>query len=611
MLRKHLHRLLIILLTGLLCACTESDGAKTEHGDTGQTADEGTSPDDPGVDPGESEDPGEPPADEAPAGDTAPDEGKEPVPETCAGHDYDFKNLLPGPCQTGYDADLARKARLVDRQWTTFNAAAHGLSSDVGVAEEDRALVEGWLSEKDDWDFEAYAGKPATEVISSHHKVAGLYGGVGAAADAYRYGVLRDQGYPKAEVDQARKQLLRAMDAIHLATRITGVPGVIARGFGRIDLPGDGQNVTTVPLKDGDGNPLPEPKNNGTWREDFSGEYPNYRWEDSCSRDMYVGWVSAYAAVWEVIAEDPAFSDELKQRLRKDATDIARELMVVRDGVHDLEIPDADGRTTYHGYLHENTIDRVYVPGPLNGFTAMMSVGIVAAWVYVTGDADLEAWFEDELLAKRRIHEVARDKVGLVVDLGEVSNYSNYNMAFQGGWLAISYLRNEEARAAVREGLGPGLYDRPGRGRQPREIGHSLFDFTWAAAKGDYSAHRPMTEEPDLDALESGLWTLRHWREPPTWGEGILNCPDAVCDCDDPEVSSSECTAEDGRPLTVLGCVGRNCDLICVEPLPITIRPTSNYYWRSNPYRPNGGGGGLLPSVDFRIAYWMARWARR
>jgi hypothetical protein len=32
---------------------------------------------------------------------------------------------------------------------------------------------------------------------------------------------------------------------------------VIARGIARTDLPGDGQNVTVVPLFDDQGNPLP------------------------------------------------------------------------------------------------------------------------------------------------------------------------------------------------------------------------------------------------------------------------------------------------------------------------------------------------------------------
>ena len=69
----------------------------------------------------------------------------------------------------------------------------------------------------------------------------------------------------------------------------------------------------------------------------------------------------------------------------------------------------------------------------------------------------------------------------------------------------------------------------------------------------------------------------------------------------------------DGSHLTVLGEVGRNGDLLTAEPLPMAIRSASNYYWRSNPYVPNGGadGPGMYPGPDFRFAYWLGRWARR
>ena len=63
----------------------------------------------------------------------------------------------------------------------------------------------------------------------------------------------------------------------------------------------------------------------------------------------------------------------------------------------------------------------------------------------------------------------------------------------------------------------------------------------------------------------------------------------------------------------MLGYVGRNDALITEEPVPMRIRPISNFYWRSGPYIPNGGsnGPGMYSGVDFRLAYWAARWVRR
>ena len=92
---------------------------------------------------------------------------------------------------------------------------------------------------------------------------------------------------------------------------------------------------------------------------------------------------------------------------------------------------------------------------------------------------------------------------------------------------------------------------------------------------------------------------------PPFWDIARTNC-------DDTEIASGSCTADDGTHLDVLGYVGRNDELITVQPIPFAVRPPSNYYWRSNPYDPNGGGDGsrLIPGVDFRYTYWYGRWVK-
>ena len=148
--------------------------------------------------------------------------------------------LLPGLGQEGYNEELEQLARLYDRQFYAFNAFPSAANQDLSVdplEEADREAIRAFLQDGDGWDFEAETGLKETDIITSWHKVAGLYGGVGMAADAYRYGVLRDQGYDEVEIDRAREFLLRVLDSLHLATSITGVPGVIARGFIRTDVP--------------------------------------------------------------------------------------------------------------------------------------------------------------------------------------------------------------------------------------------------------------------------------------------------------------------------------------------------------------------------------------
>jgi len=527
--------------------------------------------------------------------------------------------LLPGPHQPGFDAALERKATRYDRQHLLLNCAGNGINADAVVSParpDDRRLIEDFLRATDGWDFEAWSGKPVFDVIAGFEKVAGLYAGVGVAADAYRYGTLRDQGYPRVEVDRAREFLRRGIQGLFTAVEITGADGVIARGFCRTDIPTSMAGQQTTPLFDPAGNPLPPEKNNGTWRMDNSPDrrFPQTIWEDSCSRDQFIGWVAAFAAVWEVIRDDAAFDRALKDRLQAYAGRIGRSLMVKRTGgpgslgrAFDLEIFDADGRTTFHGYLNENCFDRVYLAWlPFkDGMYALMSLGIVAALAYCSEDPVLEEYLYGHLIGERGLDAIALDnQIG--VNVWIQTNYSAVNMAFQGALLAQRYLREPELREKIRFVTETHLYknDPPRLTLQPEEYAYSLFDFTCAAALTGSSAFSPMTaSRDDGGALERGTRTLYDFHEPPYWDEPVTNC-------DAQEIDSGNCVLNDGTRVRVLGEVGRNGDLITDKPIPQAVRPPSNYHWRSNPYKPNGEGDGsrLLPGVDFRYAYWFARW---
>ena len=526
--------------------------------------------------------------------------------------------LLPGPGEEGYDPDLEAKARLYDRQHLIFNCAGNGINADATVAAanvEDRELIESFLQTTDEWDFEAWAGKPVFDVITAYHKVAGLYGGVGIAADAYRYGVLRDQAYDEAEVERAREFLKRDIEGLFIAVEITGTPGVIARGYQRTDIPGDTSYIELVPVFDEHGNPMPPEKTNGAWHPDNSvdGRFPNIIWEDSCSRDQFIGWASAFGALWEVIADDPTFEQESKDKLQQYASEIGRNLMVLHEappwqGLFDLEIIDADGRTTYHGYLNENAFDRIYLPFmPFkDGMYALMALGIVSALTYCAEDPVLDEYLYDHLIGERHLDTIAQNHQ-LGVNLGWQTNYSATNMAMAGALLAQRFIDDRDVRNKIRFATRTHLYLNGPLllSRQPEEYAYSLFDFTYAAAIGGASVFNPFVDEPDRDAIARGVQTLFDFATPPYWNEALINCDEA-------ELESGVCELNNGQVVTVLGEVGRKGTLICVEPIPQAVRPPSNYHWRSCPYTPNGegDGSGLLPGVDFRWAYWYGRWVR-
>lgn len=528
-----------------------------------------------------------------------------PWPE-CGTYQYSWQGLLAGPGDPGFDEKLYRLARMYDRGWTTFNSP-FGLNADARVSLSNtkaRALIEDFVRNSDSWDFKAYSGLDVKDVVEGWGDSVGLYGGAGAAADALRYMVLRDRGEACEEIELARKRLFPVLEGLHIATAITGVPGVIARSITRKDLPGNAEREVT-PLFDENGNPLPPEKNNGTLRADNSGLYPDWIWTDSCSRDMLVGWAHAYAVVYEAIRNDPGFDEQLKQRLRDDAKAIGMSLATVRESGYDLEIRDADGRMTFHGILNENAIDREYVEGANNGFYAMMALGIVSAFAFVAEDESLISYIKNELIGKRHLELIARDHM-MWVDMGVGSNFSNYNMAFTAAWLAMRYTPDAEARTILREATARSLYNVPGSERQPVEMKQSWYDFVYAGGMTGGSVFEPPSQPPDEAAIKRGIETLLEFKVPPFYDFMVVNC-------DESEVASKSCTAEDGTHLDILGPLGWKGDLVAKQPVPMRIRPPSNYYWRSNPYTFNGGGTGetLLPGVDFRIAYWTARFMRR
>lgn len=525
-----------------------------------------------------------------------------PAPPACGTGPVDRGAALPGPGQDGHDAALAAGVLARDRAAVAVTAWATGATCEVSVADpDDQARVAAFLADPAaGWDLEAATGLPPTDIVDQWWKAAGAYAGVAIAADAFRYATLRDEGADCADVEQARARLQVSLDTLHMAQAITGAEGTIARGFARKDLPGGGE-VETTPLFDEAGAPLPAEKDNGTWREDASGLYPDMVWEDSCSRDQYVGWIAGMAAAWEAIRDDDAFAEADKASLQADAEALARSLMVVRESGYDLEIRDADGRTTYHGLLHEESIDRVYVPGARNGQNAVMVLGIVGALAFVAEEPEIDAWLADTLIAERDIPGIARDNLASLIDLGTSTNFSNYNMAFLGGWLAGRYTCDDDARAAANEGIRA-LYARPDEDRQPIEQEQALYDLVDAFAVGGATAWASGEAAPDAAALAKMARVLGDVRPAPFWDVAVENC-------DADEVAAGVCTLLDGTVVTLWEGLE---DATAVEPVPMAVRPSSNYYWRSNPYEVNGTGSGttLYPNVDVRFVYWAARWAR-
>lgn len=519
----------------------------------------------------------------------------EPPPPACGSLAYEWQGMLAGPSEPGFDDALEAIALRHDRMHFAITALPTGLAGDISIAPDDPTARDAIaaFADGDGWSYDG-------DGIAGWQKATGAFAGLSAAADAYRYGTLRDQGYPCADIEIARAQLVRAIEALHLVTAVTGEAGLVARSLSHRDFPG-ASDVVTTPLFDGQGNPLPPEKTNGTFRDDASGEHPEIVWEDGCSRDQIIGWAIGIGAVWEVVHADGTFDPTLLAQLQADASAIAHQLMIVRDSGYDLEIWDPDGRVTPNGFLNEHNIDGNYV-GFQNGQHAIMSTGIVAALAYAADDPEVDEYLATLLDDRDLVHIAA---TALLIDFGAGTNYSNYNMAFSGLWLAARYVEDPDARAEL-AAVAEQLYRNPGYDYHADLLGQSFFDFTYAIAIADASARADTHGAPDEAALARGVATLQAFPAVPAWDSTVTNCDEA-------EIADGTCTLGDGTVVQVLGTVGHNDALVVDTPIAIATRPPSNFYWRSNPYEPNGGGDGTNApsSSDFRFAYWIARWSRR
>ena len=494
-------------------------------------------------------------------------------------------------------AVLVQKAAGHWRQFATFNSLPFGLSLDAFPVADQRDLITAFF--KQDLDFQAFSGKHPFAVLTGYgeHGDLGMFGGVATAADAFRYMLLRDGKGETGDVAAARQRVLAAIEAWHVQTTATGGDGCVARGVMKKTPP-----VSTDPAVPG-GIPATTPltdTTDGHWREDRSGQYPDWIWLDSVSRDQLIGYVFAIGVLWDAIADDPDVPQAVKDGLKADATAMAKRLMrkvAVTDGGDpiDLVITDWTGKPVpFHDLNPCELLPGTVVSdctGQGNGFNAAMGLATVRTAYHIGGDLDVGRWYYEDLIAKRQMHLTVRDTLALIYT-GPSTNYSNVNMAATAMYGLCRYESDPDLSAFYRGVLADQFYA-PGVDRQPKGLQQSFFDLMYAGLKNGGT---------DEAAVTDGLVTLSDWPDAPAFD-------DAVTNCDDAEIASRQCVCLDGTTqLELLGNVGHNQSLEAKQVVPERLRPGSDFMWRSDPHDPNGGGSGmLLPGGDYLAAYYLGR----
>ncbi len=529
------------------------------------------------------------------------------------------QSLIPGPGQPGSNPALHALAGAYDRQFHTFNAMLFGISLDPFIPDpNDRALVAAFLAqtaEPDFLTFTASLGTPRSvaDVIGSYdeHGDIGMFGGVPAGADAFRYAVLRDSGAAPADVGAARADLLRAIASFNVYARITGEPGTIARGIRLVSEAGAPPEA--LPPTCGDA----WDRGTNVWRTDQTGQFPGWYWLDNTSKDQLLGYVFALGAFWDAVALDPSIPQTIRDDLQANALAMGRSLMQpveVRPGTSiDLVIRDANGcATRFHDLNPREVVLGGSPPLVLDetsnnriGFNALAALGIVRTLYHVSGDPVLRSYYYDELIDARGYATVVNSGAARLRNMFAntciagnclVTNFSNVNMAFVSIYGVLRYETDPALRSAYQTILQDDLWTGP-RPHMGLEIQQAFFNLLYAGFRAGAT---------DDAQANNAAASLIEWPAPPYWDPLVENCDAA-------ELSAGTCLAIDGTTVITLDSIpARGGGAASETPLPKRLRAPNGWEWRSDPRVVNGGGGDRLnPGGDFRAAYWLGRFLAR
>ena len=114
-----------------------------------------------------------------------------------------------------------------------------------------------------------------------------------------------------------------------------------------------------------------------------------------------------------------------------------------------------------------------------------------------------------------------------------------------------------------------------------------------------------ITGDAGNDTIVAGLGigdNLSGFPAPPAFERDRVNC-------DEMEIAMGECLAIDGvTKITLMSSPGHGGGPVAKDILPMSIRPDSDFHWRSDPHQINGNASTLMdPGGDMLAAYWLAR----
>ncbi len=307
------------------------------------------------------------------------------------------------------------------------------------------------------------------------------------------------------------------------------------------------------------------------------------------------GYALAAAWLWDALHDDALVPAGVTDDLANDLGAFAKSLMKVAPeyGI-DLCIRDADGRlTSFHDLNPRQLSPTGVLPATStlqNGFNAALALGVIRAAYHVTGDHEIGRYYYDELVGKRDFPHLADEFSGIVF-VGAMTNYSNVNMLAIALATIGRFETDTDTLSTYDDTLATQFWS-TGSDYDVSHVKQAWFDVIWGGFSSKATADVAARMTADLGGFQPA----------PAIERDLVNC-------DPTEIAAGVCTAVDGTTQIVLASgMGHGGSVEAKDIVPMSVRPDTDFAWRSDPHDVNGTASTLMdPRGDWLTAYWLGR----
>ncbi len=291
---------------------------------------------------------------------------------------------------------------------------------------------------------------------------------------------------------------------------------------------------------------IPHPE----WHRTPDGEW---EWKGDTSSDELVGHFFAYAIAYDLLPDET-----LRQQIAATARRIVDHIIA-----HGFYLVDVDDKPTTWGVWAPEKLNHDETWWAERGLNSLELLAFLKATHHMTGDRRYEQIYRSLIEQHRYALNTVRQKVVI----NGITNHSDDELAFLSYYTLLRYETEPQLRRLL-------LLSLERTWQQERKERCPLWNFIYGAVTG-----KPCDAEAAVQTLQEIPLDLVHWT--------VRNSHRA-----------------DVRKDPALGRFGEEQ---AEEPLPFTERPL--HKWNGNPYRLDGGAGGLVEedATFFLLPYWLAR----